>query len=298
MQKWLVISCGILVFFASCEKDIDIPLHETQPELVVEGSIENGRPPIVILTHSLSFFDGLDSQQLASSFVHDATVEVTDGQQRTVSLKEYSLDTTNGNKVYFYSIDTTDRQPLLGIRGGSYRLHIRTGGQTYEATTDIPEQGIYLDSLWWQPVVVVKPEDTDRVYLTGRLVDPPHRGDAVRYFTRRNNEPFYAPSISVADDQVTNGSVFDIAFDQGRPKDDPSDDDEPGYFRLGDTVTVKFCAIDRATYDFWRTWEYAYGNNGNPFSAPVKILGNIKGAAGYWGGYAAQYKTIIIPKEE
>jgi hypothetical protein len=69
------------------------------------------------------------------------------------------------------------------------------------------------------------------------------------------------------------------------------------FFRLGDTVTVKFTNIDKTTYDFWRTMEYSYSSIGNPFSSPTKVLGNIHGGAlGYFGGYAVQYKSLVIAK--
>jgi hypothetical protein len=55
--------------------------------------------------------------------------------------------------------------------------------------------------------------------------------------------------------------------------------------------------IDKATYDFWRTMEYSYYSIGNPFSTTTKVINNISnGALGYFGGYASQYRTIIIPK--
>ena len=69
------------------------------------------------------------------------------------------------------------------------------------------------------------------------------------------------------------------------------------FFNKGNTVTFKLSNIDKATYDFWRTIEFAYQAVGNPFSTPVKVLGNIKGnALGYFGGYASQYRTLIIQK--
>jgi hypothetical protein len=43
--------------------------------------------------------------------------------------------------------------------------------------------------------------------------------------------------------------------------------------------------------------EYSYSAIGNPFSTPIKVLGNISnGALGYFGGYGSQYHTLIIPK--
>jgi hypothetical protein len=69
------------------------------------------------------------------------------------------------------------------------------------------------------------------------------------------------------------------------------------FFDRGDSIVVKYCNIDKATYDFWRTMEYSYTNIGNPFASPNKVLSNIQGGGlGYFGGYAAQYKTIVIPR--
>jgi hypothetical protein len=42
--------------------------------------------------------------------------------------------------------------------------------------------------------------------------------------------------------------------------------------------------------------EFSYQSIGNPFSSPTKVLGNVKGALGYFGGYAVQYKSLVIPK--
>jgi hypothetical protein len=68
------------------------------------------------------------------------------------------------------------------------------------------------------------------------------------------------------------------------------------FFDRGDSIAVKYCNIDKATYDFWRTIEYSYSAIGNPFASPSKVLSNIKGGGlGYFGGYAAQYKTLVVP---
>jgi hypothetical protein len=129
-----------------------------------------------------------------------------------------------------------------------------------------------------------------------RIKDPPELGNYARYFTKRNSEPFYSGLTSVADDEITNGTIFDFQIDRGVDKNDHVNFSDYGYFNPGDTVTFKFCNIDKTTYDFWHTWEYAWSNTGNPFSTPTTVLGNVPGALGYWGGYAAQYATIIISK--
>jgi len=53
---------------------------------------------------------------------------------------------------------------------------------------------------------------------------------------------------------------------------------------------VRFCSIDRVSYEFIRTFEDAANTSGNPFSNPTTVKGNISGGAvGGWIGYAAFY---------
>jgi Domain of unknown function (DUF4249) len=102
---------------------------------------------------------------------------------------------------------------------------------------------------------------------------------------------------SVFDDQIVDGTTYDINVDKGVNRNGDISRDTYAFFDRGDTVNAKLCNIDKATYDFWRTMEYNYQSIGNPFSSPTTVLGNISNnALGYFGGYAAQYKTLIIPK--
>jgi hypothetical protein len=129
-----------------------------------------------------------------------------------------------------------------------------------------------------------------------KAFDQPGFGDYVRYFTRRNSEIFYPGLNSVYDDQVIDGTSYTVQVERGVNRNETR---EEGYsfFDKGDTMTLKICNIDKATYDFWRTMEYTYQSVGNPFSSPTKVLSNIHGGGlGYFGGYAAQYRTIIIPR--
>ena len=98
------------------------------------------------------------------------------------------------------------------------------------------------------------------------------------------------------DDFVIDGTTYELEVEPGVDRNGGLFTDERG-FRKGDTVTLKLSGIDKPTYDFWRTMEYTYGSVGNPFSSPIKVTTNISGGAlGYFGGYASQYKTIIIPR--
>lgn len=295
-RLFLYIFCPAVVFWilwTGCEKKISIDLHQSDQKLVVEGTIENGKQPRVILTHSLNYFSSIDTTILKTMFVHDAKILVS-GDGDTVRLSEHSVDTLNGNKFYYYAPDTAGL--FIGKVGQAYSLHIEVGNKVLNAITTIPAQGFQVDSLWWLWGVKDKAPDTTKAFLMLKINDPPQAGNYARYFTKTNEEPFYPGLASVADDEITNGTTFDFQLDRGVNKNVKVSYDDYGYFNPGDTVTLKFCNIDEATYAFWHTWEYAWSNNGNPFSTPTTILGNIPGALGYWGGYAAQYRTIIITK--
>ena len=134
--------------------------------------------------------------------------------------------------------------------------------------------------------------------MFGLFTDPKGLGNYIRYFTQVNSEGYLPGQNSVFDDQFTDGTTYNLQFDMGYDKNTINKNkDDYGFAHRGDTVTVKFCNIDKATYDFWRTWEFSYQSYNNPFSSPVKVIGNISnGALGAFSGYAAMYKTVIIPK--
>lgn len=288
----LFIAASLLL--SACEKDVSVNLQEQEQQLVVEGKIETGGYPQVVLSRSLGYFSAITPAQLLSSFVHKATVTVNDGST-TVQLKELNVD-TNGVRLYYYGIDTTrPSSAFKGERGKKYTLRIIADNKSYNAVTTIPAGGMRLDSAWWHHAGSGK--DSTKVRLWAKVTDPDLRGNYVRYFTKRNKGPYLATLNSVIDDQVVNGTTFEIPLDAGINKNERPELDEYAFFRKGDTVLLKFCNIDKGTYDFWRTLDFAYTINGNPFASPVKIIGNIPGASGYWGGYTVAYRKVVIRKK-
>ena len=293
MKKWPIIVI-ISLIVTGCEKAIDFTLENSEPKLVVEATIENGQPPIVILSKSLNYFSTIDPKLLASSFVHNADVYVTNGSQ-THKLKEYSYTVANEYKLYYYSIDSANlSSAFLGEMKKQYSLRIAYQSKEYTATTTIPSITKRVDSLWWKQAPANN--DTNKVVAVVRVTDPPGFGDYIRYFTKRNREPFYPPITSAFDDLVVDGTTYESQVDPGINRNMERKEEEH-FFNKGDTVTFKLCNVDKTTFDFWRTMEYSYGSIGNPFATPVKVLSNISnGALGYFGGYAAQYHTLVIPR--
>jgi hypothetical protein len=282
-------------FFASCEKNITIKLDPASTDLVVDASIENGKYPMVRLSRSLEYFGKLSPEALTASFVHDAIVTMNNGNISAPLKEDSSRDDSTGLVVYYYTFEPTYSGPKFrGAFSTSYNLEIQVGNKTYTATTTIPSLAKYIDSLWW--VNAPSAADSGLVNLKARIVDPPGYGNYIRYFTSVNNGPYYPGLTSVFDDQITDGTTYDITVDKGVDRNFPIDVSDYSFFNKGDSVVVKMADIDKATFDFWRTMEYNYQSVGNPFSTPTVVLSNISnGALGYFGGYAAQYKGLLIP---
>ncbi|MBU3676608.1 MAG: DUF4249 family protein, partial [Chitinophagaceae bacterium] len=73
--RWGLLGMFLLIL-ASCEKTIDVGLTEGEKQLVVEGVIESGQAPYVVLTRSIGFFDKIDLSKV--DFVKGAQLRVDD----------------------------------------------------------------------------------------------------------------------------------------------------------------------------------------------------------------------------
>ena len=280
-----------IIFLSSCEKNIDFNLKNAEDVLVVDAQIENGQAPTVVLTKSFDYFSTISPQLLANSFVRNAEVTISNGTL-THKLKEYAISLAPGYTAYFYGIDSANPSTaFVGEFNKQYSLTIKAEGKEYFAKTNIPLLVKYPDSLWFKPAPL-NPDTNKRILMT-RTTDPPGLGNYIRYFTKKNRDNFLPGSNSVFDDAVIDGTTYEIQVDPGIDRNNPISADS-NFFKRGDTVTVKVCNIDKPTYTFWSTWEFAQQSIGNPFTQPNKVLGNIStGALGAFCGYAAWYKTII-----
>ncbi|HJW28523.1 MAG TPA: hypothetical protein VJ508_04645, partial [Saprospiraceae bacterium] len=83
LQGYLYIA-GLMIILSSCQQEYT-PINPTGgPKYVVEGYVEAGEnpfPPYVIFTHTLEFNGKLGPDDFTASFVHDATVLVSDGSK-------------------------------------------------------------------------------------------------------------------------------------------------------------------------------------------------------------------------
>lgn len=291
---WPILIFITVFLFSSCEKTVEFELGSQEPKLVVEATIENGQAPFVYLSRSIDYFSSVSYDILANSSVSGAEIYVSDGT-RTHKLKEYSFPTPTGSNLFYYTNDpASPATAITGQLNTAYTLRIISNGKEYTASTRIPWITRQIDSLYWKPAPAGNP--AEKVVLMVKATDPAGFGDYIRYFTKQNRDPFYPGLNSVYDDQIIDGTTYEVQVERGIPRTG-SIPENYSFFNRGDTVTLKLANIDKGTYDFWRTMEFTYASVGNPFSSPTKVINNVTGGAlGYFGGYAAQYRTIIIPR--
>jgi Domain of unknown function (DUF4249) len=291
MKKLFFVTTVSVLIFSSCEKNINFKLDDAEKVLVVDAQIENNQAPVVVLTKSLDYFGKISPEILLNSFVRNADVRMSNGTL-THKLKEYTIPFGAGYSLSYYSIDSTNlATAFTGAFNKQYTLSITAEGKNYSAISTIPALTKFPDSLWFKKAPL-NPDTNARVLMT-RATDPPGLGNYIRYFTKKNRGNFLPGDNSVFDDNIIDGTTYELQVDPGVDRNNRIPYDS-NYFKRGDTVTLKLCNIDKATYTFWNTWEFAQQSIGNPFSQPNKVLGNVNnGALGAFCGYAAWYKTIV-----
>lgn len=293
-----------LVIFASCEQEYTPAKSADGAKYVVEGYIEAGEnpfPPYVILTKSFDFYGTLNPDQFTGSFVHDADVRVTDGNLEVVFQELCFSDLTPevrkevaaqfGFDADSLAIDYCVYLDVLGQlhpqQDKSYDLKIVTEGHTITATTYIPVQ-VPLDSFHFE-APPGKPNDT-LAQLRCRISDPAGVRNFYRYFGSTNGGPLKTAFSSVTEDLFFDGKSFEFQLFNPVTTDRDVEPNAFGLYIVGDTMTIKWCTMDEAHFDFWNTLEFSNANQG-PFSSYTRLQSNIHGGLGIWGGYSVSYYT-------
>jgi len=271
-------------FLSSCEKDIKVDIPTPEEKIVVEGWIDLNDYPVVMLTKNSPYFGVTDSSALIKMIVHHATVIVNDGTTFDTLVETF-------NPLYFPPFLYMGSK-IKGYEGKTYYLTIKAEDKVLTAKTTIPPP-VPLDSAWFK----VEPNQDSLGYVWATFTDPPEPGQYYRLFTKRfTKDKRFTPILeSVYADNFFNGQSFTFSMMRGATSyTSTANDPEFGFFKIGDTIVVRACTIDKAHYDFWRTAEEEIIGGSNPFINPTQIVTNIEGGGlGVWGGYGCSFDTLI-----
>ncbi len=318
MRSSILPFLAVASLLTACTKDITVDLPTTDPKLVVEGTIEIGGPPLVILTRTQSYFDPTSLESIASIFVRDAVITVSDGITTVPltqicssaipdSLIDEAAALTGLDPALLASADICiyayTGNDFLGVEGRTYSLNIDAGGELASSVTSIP-YAVPLDSLWFR-LAQQQPDDDSLGFIYATLTDPDTMGNAYRWFAKRINQDydgdqkddqFIAPLFSVFEDRYINALTFDFNFNRGSSQyssDEDDENEEAGYFKRGDTVVVKFVSIGIPEFQFYNTYANNVASQGDLFSTPANARTNISGGLGVWAGYAQAIDTMV-----
>ncbi len=311
MMKLITYLSITMLLIASCTKEVKVEIPGYEEKLVIDGRIETGQPPIVLLSTSKEVYSPTDFQSFLNGFVSGAVVTVSNGTT-TVVLDEICSDNLppgteqlaaemlgipidqlqNYNICAYTSLNTA----IWGEIGKSYTLNVTHDGQTYTAeTTIVPPTA--LNNTYWKS----EGNLTNHGFSWAELGDPAGQFDA--YFWEVNiignaaedtTETGFTPTFSpVFDDEFFDGLTFDFAYENPFAFGS-TPDSVRGLYMLGDTVVIKLSKIDRVVYEFYEKKYTQLQTAGNPFATPTNIPNNISnGALGIWAGFSPVYDTLI-----
>jgi len=303
MKKLLYLFPLLIVFF-SCTKEVKIDLPGYKDNLVIDGSIETGQPPFVLLSSTNNIYSPTNLDAYLEGFISGATVIVSDG---TISdtLTEICTDElpagTEEIAAAFFGIPVEQlielhlcayiSTSIIGEVGKTYSLKVIYEGKTYTSTTAI-YQPKALDSLYWKP----QGTSTEYGFSWAKLSDAGSTIDSYKWETKYiSDNVFNKPFNPFFNDDFFNSLTFEFAYDNPMSYDDESfSENFRGYYRQGDTVVIKFSKIGQKEYDFFEKKYNQIYSAGNPFATPTNIPTNILGGAfGVWVGYSPSFDTLI-----
>lgn len=258
------------------------PALPGRPPLVVEGWIEEGLPPVVMLTRAVDLTG--DSATFDGFVEKWARVSVFDGETRHVL-------TGRINRDYVPEFIYTAAE-LVGQPGHTYRLLVETETDTLTASATMPGHP-RLERLEAERV-----GGSDTLWLLKAYVGQVAEGDYYKLFVREDGEDrryygafmgTFSASAYAAEDGWTITRGLHATYD---------DTDSPfsHYFKSGSRVSVRLCSLESAVYDFWNVYDSNISMGQNLFfTFAGNCPGNIDGGLGYWAAYGMSSRSIVIP---
>lgn len=302
MNKWLemlLLTVCLLAF--GCQREIDLDMPDYQPKLVVEGTIENGSPAMVMLSKSIPYFSEINISTLMSDVLVDGTKARVFVTSETGETEELRWQLSPDAPYYMAFMGSK----VIGKEETHYTLTVEYDGKTYTAETYIPKT-FDLDSIGFDRTMEIMADTMASIRVA--MTDPADEENFYAFFCKvsspKLHDRIWCCGLPVAfNDVVFNGLTFNYEISRsGYPmllSGLLSEEDQQNFrrvtFRPGDTVYVKHTQIDRHTCSYLMSAgaEAAYGSS--PFMNPTPSVSNFNSdeVLGHWSGYAAKVDTLV-----
>ncbi len=281
LVKALVLASALMA--VSCAKEVP-----REPEMVLEGWIDEGGHPVVMLHNSMNFTEDFDTVEelVEEKLIYFGKVTVSDG--------ETSVILTGRADTAYLPPYTYSSVRIIGEAGRTYHVEAEYEGKKVSAVTTIPPK-VAFDSISVESL----PDKPGFFRLTGYLTDKNAASDYFVVFYRYKGEKQYRNGfLGVTSDLASDASgVLRMPIYKNVAGTSLVDKDSVStrFFRLGDTLDVKLAAIDQVSYRFWESFSSMTISSSVPF-LPVNenIFTNVSGGRGYWCGYGSSICRVVI----
>ena len=241
--------------FSSCQKVIDLKLNTSSSQIVIQGNIYDQTGPYTVkISKSVNF----DESNVYPAVI-GAMVVISDNTGNSDTLTEAS------SGIYITSV-------LQGVPGRTYTLTVKTDGQTYTASSTLPD-AVEINSIYME-----KSRFGNEEQITIDFTDPANIDNYYRLIEFVNNiqqDQFYASSDKLYQGEEISYSIMS--------------QDNDNKLETGDKVTIWLECIDKFVYEYFRT----AGREGGQSASPANPTSNISnGALGYFN--ACSVRTISI----
>ena len=266
MFRRILYGLCVIALCISCQEEVQQELEDT---IVVEGWIEAGGSPVVMLSRAFVVTTAEETGNGQSVVLPWGRVSVSDGRQSVVLTGDY-------DERYFPPFRYSSSK-IRGVPGNTYYLTVEYGNRVLTAQTTIPMPAS-LEALEVSPC-----EHIDSVYqITANFEDDPATKD------------YYPALLGTIDDATLAEHNRHVVY-AGMHRLTSEKNAYGPYFLDTDSVQIKFARIDETTYKIHKAYEELMILANNPlFASDVSLPTNIEGGLGFWCGYAATKYNVVI----
>lgn len=284
MKKLPVLFLWLIIL--SCNNDSFNNEISLESKIVVDGWIEEGDVPHVLLSSSIPINDVIDSTNVLNHVIRSAKVTVSDGQNTEVL--RVKNDTNRVPPFIYYGTE------LKGESGKTYTLKIEYLNRIVEASSTIPKTVELISAEYKKNNIA---DSTGYVFI--KFDDPINEKNYYQIATKVSlKEPVFVPSFyGNLDDKNFVTQLISIQVNRGvllfpKTKFKP-------YFTDGDLIFVKLRTMNKDALDFWNSWQNEIVNSSNPiYPSNTSLKSNIKGGVGIWAGYGQSTLVVETPPKK
>lgn len=258
--KKTVLITLLMSSLSSCEKIIDLNLDNANGGIVIVGNVfDRAGTTEVKISRTVDF-----TEPNAFPPVRSAKVKIEDNIGRSITLTE--------TKPGSYTTSS-----IRGVPGIAYTLTVEIDGQTYTATSKMPNP-VTIAAMFFS-----KSTTGNEKEISLNFKDPEDTDNYYRIIEYINNT--LKPGINIGNDKLYQGEMINYSLGSSA-----LDDNTP--LKTGDKVRVQLQSIDKDVFEYFRT---SRGNDGRSAS-PANPVSNISnGALGYFSACSVREAMITIP---